>query len=78
MVEVQVNCRDVRKHRQEVDDAIREFKKQVKKAGIMQELKSREHYVAPSKKRRLKRSESLKQRKRDAKKQTWHDKGNDF
>jgi ribosomal protein S21 len=78
MVEVQVNCRDARKHRQEVDDAIREFKKQVKKAGIMQELKSREHYVAPAKKRRLKANESIKQRKRDAKKQTWHDNGNDF
>jgi small subunit ribosomal protein S21 len=75
--EVDVNCRDPRKHRGEVEDALREFKKQVKKSGLMQELRRREHYVSPSKARRLKRNESLKQRKRDEKKQAWQ-KPNDF
>lgn len=67
-ITVFVNCKDSRKHRLEVEDALREFKKQVKKAGLMQELRRREHYLSPSKARRFKRSESLKQRKRDEKK----------
>jgi ribosomal protein S21 len=66
--EVIVNCRDPRKHVFEVADALKEFKKKIKKDGLMQELRRREHYVAPSKARRLKRNESLKQRKRDEKK----------
>jgi small subunit ribosomal protein S21 len=68
MIEVSVNCRDSRKHFLEVEDALREFKKRIKKSGLMQELRKREHYTAPSKARRLKREASLKQRKRDEKK----------
>jgi small subunit ribosomal protein S21 len=78
MIEVQVNCRDARKHRFEVEDAIREFKKQVKKAGIMQELRRREHYVPKTKKRKLKSAESFKQRKRDEKKAEWQRKNTEI
>jgi small subunit ribosomal protein S21 len=77
MIHIEVNCRDYRKHRQEVDDALREFKKEVKKAGLMQELRKREHYVAPSRKRKLKSAESMKQRKRDERKAQWQRKNSE-
>jgi small subunit ribosomal protein S21 len=67
-VEVKLNIKDPRKHRDEVRDSLNEFKKRMKKSGIMQELRKREHYVPPSKAARLKREESRKQRKRDEKK----------
>lgn len=67
-IEVQVNCKDPRRHKEEVAAALGEFKKRVKKAGLMHELRSREEYVAPSKKRRLKRDAARKQRKRDERK----------
>ncbi len=67
-IEVQVNCKDPRRHKDEVTAAINEFKKRVKKAGLMQELRSREEYVAPSKKRRMKSEAARKQRKRDERK----------
>jgi small subunit ribosomal protein S21 len=74
MIHVEVNCKDFRKHRQEVDDALKEFKKICKKAGLMQELRKREHYVPPTRKRKLKSAESLKQRKRDERKAQWQQK----
>jgi len=70
-IDINVNCRDAKKHRNEVDDALKEFKKQVKKSGLMQELRKREHYTTPSKARRLKREASFKQRKRDEKKEQY-------
>jgi small subunit ribosomal protein S21 len=70
--EIKVNCKDPRKHRDEVDEALKELKKQIKKDGLMQELRRREHYLPPSKARRFKRNESLKQRIRDEKKQPNH------
>jgi small subunit ribosomal protein S21 len=71
MKQIDVNCRDMRKHREEVNAALEELKKQLKKSGILQELRRREYYVPPSKARRLKHEESLKQRIRDEKKQQW-------
>jgi small subunit ribosomal protein S21 len=68
MIHVNVNTRDTRKHKDEVRDALNEFKKRMKKSGILQELRKREHYVPPAKAKRLKREESRKQRKRDEKK----------
>ena len=64
-IEVTVNCRNDRKHALEVADALKEMKKQLKKDGLMQELRRREEFVAPSKRRRLKREASRKQRRRD-------------
>jgi ribosomal protein S21 len=71
MAQVNVNIRDGKKHRDEVDSALRELKKQLKKNGLMQELRRREHYTAPSKARTIKRDESLKQRRRDDRKNEW-------
>ena len=70
-IEVQVHCRDPqnqRRHKEEVDFALRELKKLMKRDGIFTELRKREFYVAPSLKRRNKRKESMKQRKRDERK----------
>lgn len=78
MCEVIVNSRDPRRHREEVDNALRELRKKVKKAGIFQDLRKHEHFVAPSKKRKLKAAESLKQRKRDERKSQWQNRSNDF
>lgn len=70
-IEVKVNCKDPRRHKEEVAAALAEFKKQTKKSGLMQELRKREEYVAPSKKRRLKRDAARKQRKRDERKASY-------
>lgn len=71
-LEVYVNTSgDPRKDKDAVDIALRDFKKKVKKSGLMQELKNRESYMAPSKARRFKKNESIKQRKRDEKKTDW-------
>lgn len=78
MCEVIVNCRDSRRHMDEVEQAIREFKRAVKKAGILSDLRKHEYYVAPAKKRRLKAEESLKQRRRDERKTKWQQTKNDF
>lgn len=78
MAYIELNGRDPRRHLDELDAALREFKKRVKKEGILSELKKHEHYVSPSKKRRLKSAESLKQRKRDEKKTQWHSKKQKF
>lgn len=77
-IEVTVQIREGRKHKDEVEIALREFKRLVKKSGVLQELRKREHYVAPSEKRRIKRKESHKQRKRDERKAMYQKKSSDF
>ena len=42
------------KDNEPIESAIRRFKKQCEKAGILQELKKREHYEKPSVRRKLK------------------------
>ena len=42
------------KDNEPIESAIRRFKKQCEKAGILQELKKREHYEKPSVKRKKK------------------------
>ena len=44
------------------DIALRRFKKQVEKAGILSEMKKRQHYEKPSVKRK-KKSEAARKRK---------------
>lgn len=51
----------------DLDKAIRQFSKMVKKSEIMQELKRREHFLKPSKKKLFKRQEALRRRKREEK-----------
>lgn len=77
-MEVKVKCADPRKHESEVAYALQDLKKQLKKDGLMNELRRREHYVAPSRKRRLKHTESIKQRRRDEKKAEWQNHKKDF
>ncbi len=39
-----------------VEKALRKFKKKIQVSGLLEELRSREHYVKPAVKRKLKRS----------------------
>ena len=71
-VEVQVRCVNDRKHREEVADALVEFKKRVKKSGLLQDLRKHDFYQSPSRARQLKREESQRQRRRDERKQEWY------
>lgn len=74
MIEVTINNRDPRRHLDEVDHALRELRKQIKKSGLLQDLRKHEYYVAPSKKRKLKAAESFKLRKREERKTQWQKK----
>lgn len=49
----------------ELNKALRQFSKMVKKSELIQELKNREHFLKPSKKRIFKRQEALRRRKRE-------------
>lgn len=51
----------------DLQKAIRQFTRMVKKSEIMQELRRREYFLKPSKKRQFKREEALKRRKREEK-----------
>ena len=46
------------------EQALRRFKKQCEKAGILSELRKREHYEKPSIKRKKKQAAAAKKRKR--------------
>lgn len=46
-----------------LDSALRRFKKECQKAGVLAELRKREHYESPSV-RRKKKSEAARRRKR--------------
>jgi ribosomal protein S21 len=67
---------DKKKHINDVTFALLELKKLVKKEDLISEFRSREAYMSPSKARRYKTNESIKQRKRDQKKQEWYEKNN--
>lgn len=45
--------------------ALKQFTKLVKKSELIQELKNREYFLKPSKKRMFKRQEALRRRKRE-------------
>ena len=68
-LEVHVNISgDAKKDKSSLEIAIREFKKRVKKSGIMNELRVREAYMKPSTYKKYRRNESIKQKKRDERK----------
>ena len=46
-----------------IDNAIKRFKRQTARAGVLSEVRKREHYLSPSMKRK-KKSEAAKKRKR--------------
>lgn len=49
----------------ELGKALKQFSKMVKKSELIQELRNREHFLKPSKKRIFKRQEALRRRKRE-------------
>lgn len=50
------------KDNESLDSALRRFKKQCAKSGVLQEVRKREHYEKPSVKRK-KKSEAARKRK---------------
>jgi small subunit ribosomal protein S21 len=50
------------KENESLDSALKRFKRQCAKSGVMQEVRKREHYVKPSVKRK-KKSEAARKRK---------------
>ncbi len=52
------------KDNESLENALRRFKKNCAKAGIMQEVRKREHYEKPSVKRKLKSEAARKNNKK--------------
>ena len=50
------------KNNENLDDALKRFKRQCARNGILQEVRKREHYEKPSEKRK-KKSEAARKRK---------------
>lgn len=59
MTEIQI------KENENLDDAIKRFKKKVQDAGILQEMKKREFYEPPSVRRKQKMWAAAKKRKKN-------------
>jgi len=70
----QSNDDSLKKHKDNVENALKEFKRRMKKDGILQELSLRESYMSPSKKKRYRKNEAMKRRKREERKQQWYSK----
>lgn len=49
----------------DLQKALKVFNKMVKKSELIQELKNREHFLKPSKKRAFKRQEAFRRKKRE-------------
>ena len=47
-----------------VDDALRRFKRECERNGILREIKRREHYASPSVRRKLKAAEARRKMRR--------------
>lgn len=60
----------VREH-ESIDEALRRFKRECERAGIMQEIKKREYYESPSMKRKRKLSEIARKDRKQKSKQTF-------
>ena len=54
----------VRKDNESIDDALRRFKREVSKVGVLREARRHEHYQKPSEAKKLKRAAAAKKRKR--------------
>lgn len=55
----------VKDGKDELNKALKQFTKMVKKSELLQELKNREYFLKPSKKRKFKSKEALRRRKRE-------------
>ncbi|HAH07013.1 MAG TPA: 30S ribosomal protein S21 [Elusimicrobia bacterium] len=47
-----------------IEEALRRFKRECERNGILKEIKRREHYLTPSVKRKLRQQESLRKMRR--------------
>jgi len=47
-----------------IEDALRRFKRECERNGILKEIKRREHYASPSVKRKLKAAEARRKMRR--------------
>ncbi|NLH94560.1 MAG: 30S ribosomal protein S21 [Synergistaceae bacterium] len=54
----------VRKDNESIEDALRRFKREVSKVGVLREARRHEHYQKPSEAKKLKRAAAAKKRKR--------------
>jgi ribosomal protein S21 len=57
----------VKDGKDELNKALKVFTKMVKKSELLQELRNREHYLKPSKKKAFKRQEAFRRKKREEK-----------
>lgn len=64
-----IEVKDGKDHKEELMRALKIFNGMVKKSDLIQELKRREHFVKPSKKKILKMQEARRKRKREERKQ---------
>jgi small subunit ribosomal protein S21 len=55
----------VNEGKDELQKALKQFTKLVKKSELLQELRNREHFLKPSKKRKFKSQEALRRKKRE-------------
>ena len=61
------NPRDIRATDQDVEAAMKIFKRRVNREGVLQECRKREYYVKPGVKRRLKHENALKEKRKATK-----------
>ena len=47
-----------------IEEALRRFKRECERNGILKEIKRREHYMSPNVKRKLKEQEALRKMRR--------------
>jgi len=47
-----------------IEEALRRFKRECERNGILKEIRRREHYLTPSVKRKLRQQEALRKMKR--------------
>ena len=57
----------VKDGKDELNKALKVFTKMVKKSELLQELRNREHYLTPSKKKIFERQEAFRRKKREEK-----------
>lgn len=50
----------------DIESAIKKFSRKVRNSGLMQELASREHYVKPSVKKKMKHRAAVSEQKRSS------------
>lgn len=60
-----------------VEMALKELKRKMRKENIFQDLKRKEYYMTPSQRKKFRKQESLKRQRRDEKKKEWFDKNSE-